>query len=58
MQCVWDVPLILADPMDLRDFPKGKEKSIQNIAGAGQDIPVYDMHIAAHDKCMACTYSS
>jgi hypothetical protein len=33
-----------------RDFPKGKEKSIQNIAVACQDIPRYDSYIAAHDK--------
>ncbi len=44
-----------SDP-SIRDFPKGKEKSIQNIAGACQDIPRYDRYIVAYDKYMAGTY--
>jgi hypothetical protein len=36
------------------DFPKGK--SIQNIAGAWQDIPDYDRYIVAYDKYMTGTY--
>jgi hypothetical protein len=46
-----------SDPR-IRDFPKGKEKSIQRIAGAWQDIPGYDRsrYIADYDKYMAGTY--
>jgi hypothetical protein len=40
----------------IRDFPKGKEKSIQNIAGAWQDISGYDRYIVAYDKYMKGTY--
>jgi hypothetical protein len=48
--------MCLRSDLSIRDFPKGKEKLIQNIAGAWQDLPVYDRYIAAHDKYMACTY--
>ncbi len=43
------------DP-SIRDFPKGKEKSIQNIAGGWNDIPGYDRYKAAHDKYMKGIY--
>ncbi len=44
-----------SDP-SIRDFPEGKQKSIQDIAVACQDIPRYDRSIAAHDKYRTSTY--
>ena len=44
-----------SDPSILH-FPKSKEKQIQNMTGARQDMPGYDRYIASHDKYMACTY--
>ncbi len=44
-----------SDP-SIRDFPKGKEKSIKKIAVACQDIPGYDRYIAAHDKYRTGTH--
>jgi hypothetical protein len=55
MQFVWDVLQVPS----IRDFPKGKEKSIQNIAGACHCMTGYtgfDRFIAAYDKYVTGTY--